>query len=286
MNAPLVDELQAALVELEPRFKALRGATGALQHALKLAAEERPEALLLQKSLVRLKQSALPIDSPALVRAVAALEAETDRALDALALDFAYDLRVAFEWRGLEVGGRPPTLVVDPLVLQLDVPGRRAQWLYGREALTRTLPLATSTILKAYDQQHKAIAERRIDVGAFLEELHRAWRELLDQRSRRPAGNRLNLVETYSKLVLNRQSARFWNAPSRATFKDYERPLFVRDLVSAQEAPALTADGRRLRLRLGVATKSQADNPTRSIWLPHAPLDGEYYSDVTFEEWE
>jgi hypothetical protein len=37
-------------------------------------------------------------------------------------------------------------------------------------------------------------------------------------------------------------------------------------------------------MRLGVATKSQAENPSRSIWLPSGPLDGEYYADVTFEE--
>ncbi|MEZ4682813.1 MAG: hypothetical protein R2932_52260 [Caldilineaceae bacterium] len=37
-------------------------------------------------------------------------------------------------------------------------------------------------------------------------------------------------------------------------------------------------------MRLGVATKSQADSATRSIWLPQAGLDGEYYANVAFEE--
>jgi hypothetical protein len=56
----------------------------------------------------------------------------------------------------------------------------------------------------------------------------------------------------------------------------------VRDLVLAQAAPTVEADGKTLHLRLGVATKSQADSPMRSIWLPQSALDGEYYSDLTF----
>ena len=90
----------------------------------------------------------------------------------------------------------------------------------------------------------------------------------------------INLIEVYSKLVLNRQTTRFWNAPSRSTFKDYERALFVRDLVLAQNAPAL----ENTSLRLGVATKSQAESASRSLWLPSSALDGEYYADITFLE--
>jgi hypothetical protein len=52
--------------------------------------------------------------------------------------------------------------------------------------------------------------------------------------------------------------------------------------VLAQTAPTVEADGEMLHLRLGVATKSQADSPMRSIWLPQSALDGEYYSDLTF----
>jgi hypothetical protein len=42
-------------------------------------------------------------------------------------------------------------------------------------------------------------------------------------------------------------------------------------------------DGQGRQLRLGTATKSQADNAGRSIWLPSSALDGEYYADLTFE---
>ena len=106
---------------------------------------------------------------------------------------------------------------------------------------------------------------------------------MLETRARKPQGGRINIIETYSKLVLNRQSARFWNAPSRSTFRDYPRALFVRDLVLAGRSPTITVDGARQRLFLGVATKSQAESASRSLWLPQGPFEGSYYSDVTFE---
>ena len=167
----------------------------------------------------------------------------------------------------------------------------RLQWLYGKEALTRPIPLSLSAIIKAFEGQKRAILERELDTEAFLRELHNTWKELLGGRNRRPQGGRINIIEVYSKLVLNRQSGRFWNAPSRSTFRDYPRPLFVRDLVLAQASPTITTNGTtnstvnsaRQRLLLGVATKSQAESTSRSLWLPQGPFDGSYYSDLTFE---
>jgi hypothetical protein len=284
MNSELIAQLQAAQQELDPQLKALNSASSALKSAINLARDERGEALTMQKALAKLQQSAAQVDSETMRAATNSFEAETQRALDALAFEFARDLRQSFEERGISLTGRPPTLVVEPFVLQMDTGARKAQWFYGKEALTRPLPLSLSAIMKAYDQQRRAIGERQIDVDGFLGELYRAWNELLQTRTRRPTGGRIPIIETYSKLVLNRQSARFWNQPSRSVFKDYERAFFVRDLVLAQASPTLNVDGTRQHLRLGVATKSQADNPSRSLWLPRGALDGEYYSDLTFEE--
>lgn len=287
MHAELLQQLQAAQKELDPRFRALRNAVGALTQAGKLAAQEQVDALAMQKALVKLQAANADVANETLQAATTAFAAATQAGLDALAFAFAHDLKAAFERRGQAVEGRPPTLVVGQLVLNIDIAARKAQWLYGKEALTRPIPLSINAILQAYDQQRKLIVERSIDVNGFLGELHKAWQGLFDERvqesGRKPTGNRLNVVETYSKLVLNRQSARFWNTPSRSTFKDYERPLFVRDLVLAQTAPTVAVNGQTHRLRLGVATKSAADSASRSIWLPNGPLDGEYYSDITFE---
>jgi hypothetical protein len=286
MNEELLQQLQATQKKLEPQFRALRNANSALRQALQLVSQEKADALPMQKALVKLEQALSEaedqdLQSEQLRAATASFAAETGHALDALAYEFARDLKETFEARGESVEGRPPTLVVDPLVLQIDINARKAQWFYGKEALTRPLTLSLGAIVSAYDQQRKQIVARTIDTDGFMRELYNAWNGLLQEKSRR----RVNIVETYSKLVLNRQSARFWNAPSRSTFKDYERPFFVRDLVLARDTdPTVDVDGQRLRLRLAVATKNQAESATRSIWIPTSALDGEYYSEVTFEE--
>ncbi|MEZ4860898.1 MAG: hypothetical protein R3C14_06305 [Caldilineaceae bacterium] len=287
MNNELREQLQAAQKELDPQFKALRSAIGALNQAVKLAGEEKLDALAMQKASVKLAQAQATVENTALQEATAAFTASTQQALDALAFEFARDLKETFERRGQTVEGRPPTLVLGDLVLNIDVAARKAQWLYGKEALTKPIALSINTIVKAYDTQRRAIVERTIDGPAFLAELYNAWKMLFDERTaasgRKPAGNRINVVDVYSKMVLNRQSARFWNAPSRSTFKDYERALFIRDLVLVHSSPTVTVDATTYRLRLGGATKSQAESSSRSIWLPHSALDGEYYADVTFE---
>ena len=284
----LLTQLNAAQQDIEPDFKALRQALAALKRASKLAAEERLDAIAMQKALTKLQDADALVDRAALHQATNAFAQTTQQALDALAFDFARDLKASFEARGLTVEGRPPTLVVGELTLHIDSAARKAQWFYGREALTRPLPLSLHAILRAYDQQYKAIIKREVDVQGFVRELYDAWSQLIAERPRRPAGGRINIIEVYSRVVLNRQPKRFWNAPSRKTFKDYERPFFVRDMVLAHAAePVLDDQGRAWRMRLGVATKNQASNPQRSVWLPHSgPLEGDYYADITFEEAE
>jgi hypothetical protein len=284
MNQEVVTQLQSAQQLLEPQFKSLREASSALKRALKLASEERPDALPMYKALVKLEQAAQRLDNGQLRTATEAFRAETHKALEALSFEFAKDLKESFAAQGITVGGRPPTLIIEELVLNIDIAARKAQWFYGKEALTRPLSLSLSAIIKAFEQQKREVQGRATDPQAFLAELYQTWAGELASRSRQPRGGRLNLVETYSKMTLNRQSARFWNAPSRSTFKDYPRPHFVRDLALAQASPTVTVEGQRYRLLLGVATKSQAEQASRSVWVPSGPLEGAYYSDLTFEE--
>lgn len=282
MNPALLSQLQTAQSSLEPQYHALHSAVAALKRAAALANEETLDAIAMHKHLVKLQEAAAALGDPTLDSAVAAFAEQTQHGLDALAFEFARDLKHVFERRGQEVHGRPPTLVVDSLALHIDMGARKAQWFYGKEALTSPIPLSINAIVKAYDQQTKSIVQRSIDVPAFVAELYQAWQDQLAKRQKAPAGKRINIVEVYSQVTLNRQSPRFWNSPARSTFKDYERAHFVRDLVLAQAAPTVQADGKTQHLRLGVATKSQADNPMRSIWPPQSALDGEYYSDLTF----
>lgn len=281
----LLTQLQAAEAELAPQLKALRAVMGALKTATTLADEEQADALPMHKALLKLEEAATQVDSEAFKAAVSAFAATTQTALDNLAFDFAKDLRDEFARRGETVQGRPPTLTVGLLTFQLDMAARKGQWLYGKEPLTRPIPLSLSGIVKAYDQQVKQIVRRTIDSEVFLPELYKAWQDCLNKRKNRPTGGRINLIEVYSQLTLNRQNPRFWNAPSRSTFKDYERAHFVRDLALLQEAgdTVLSVNGEERRLRLGVATKSQTEQASRSIWLPENAADGQYYSDIIFD---
>lgn len=288
MNTELLEQLKAAQQELDPKFKALSAATGALRQAVALASEDKADALAMQKVLAKLSDASKRLENEKFQAGSNAFAAATQAALDELAYAFAHDLKATFEQRGQTVEGRPPTLVVGDLVLNIDIGARKAQWLYGKEALTRPIPLSINAIVQAYEAQRKTILQRTIDIPAFLGELYKAWQDLLEEREpkagrRSSSSNRTGIVETYSKLVLNRQSPRFWNAPSRSTFKDYERPLFVRDLVLSQAAPTVNVNEQSYRLRLGGATKSQADSASRSVWLPSSALDGDYYGDVMFE---
>ena len=282
MNPELLTQLQTAQSTLEPQYHVLHTATSVLKRAIALAGDETLDAIAMHKLLARLEEAAAPLDEPSVRTAVAAFAAQTQHGLDALAFEFARDLREVFEHRGQTVQGRPPTLVVDSLTLQIDMAARKAQWLYGKEALTKPIPLSLNAIVKAYDQQNKSIVQRSIDLPTFMAELYQAWQELLAKRQKAPAGKRINIVEMYSQVTLNRQTPRFWNSPARSNFKDYERAHFVRDLVLAHAAPTITVNGATQHLRLGVATKSQADSSARSIWIPQSALDGEYYSDMTF----
>ncbi|MCP4357967.1 MAG: hypothetical protein GY796_08130 [Chloroflexi bacterium] len=268
-------QLLTSQAELEPQFKALRTTMSALRTALRLANEETADALPMHKALTKLETAAAEVESETLDTAVATFAAATQTALDNLAFEFAQDLRLEFAKRGETVDGRPPTLTIGILTFRIEMAARKGQWLYGKEALTKPIPLSLTGILKAYDRQVKRIINRELAAN-FRPDLQKAWQDCLDKRKSRPGGGRINLVEVYSKLTLNRQSARFWNQPSRSTFKDYERVLFVRDLVLAQ------AQGET-PFRLGVATKSQAEQASRSIWIPKTAVNGVYYSDITFD---
>jgi len=281
----VLSELQTAQMELDPQFRALRQAMGSLRTAIRLASEDKADALPMQRALIKLETAALAVENETLDSAVSTFAAATQTALNNLAFEFAGDLREAFEARGETVEGRPPVLTVGILIFNIDIAGRKGQWFYGKEALTRPIPLSLNGILKAYDRQVKRIVNRTINSKELLEDLNSAWHDCLAKRKSRPANGRINIVETYSQLTLNRQSKRFWNAPSRRTFKDYDRALFVRDLVILQEqdAASLSVDEKERRLRLGVATKSQAEQASRSIWLPEKGTDGQYYSDIKFD---
>ena len=273
--------LETAQTELEPQFAALRATMGALKPAIRLSKDEKADALPMQKALLKLEtavvdmQNETIIDTANLETAVSALATVTNAALNDLAFDFAKDLRDEFTKQGVTMDGRPPTLTVGMLTFKMDIASRKGQWLYGQETLTSPLPLSRYRIFQTYKQQVKRIAERELS-DDFLPKLQVAWQKVMDARKTRPRGGRVNLIEVYSQLTMDMQKVNFWNQPSRRTFQDYPREFFARDL-------ALVREQGNAPFRLGVATKSLAEKASRSIWVPKTAVDGDYYSDITFD---
>ena len=112
--------------------------------------------------------------------AVTAFATATQTALDNLAFDFAKDLREEFAKRGEEVGGRPPTLTVGMLTFSINIAARKGQWLYGKEPLTKPIPLSLTGILKAYDRQVKRIVNRKLE-DSFVPDLQKGLARLFGE---------------------------------------------------------------------------------------------------------
>ncbi|MEZ4613642.1 MAG: hypothetical protein R2838_25945 [Caldilineaceae bacterium] len=79
----------------------------------------------MQKALAKLQQAAELLDDATLHSAVRTF-ADATQAARLLGFAFAHDLRDAFAARDITVDGRPPTLVIGDLVLQIDIGARKA----------------------------------------------------------------------------------------------------------------------------------------------------------------
>ncbi|MEZ4630660.1 MAG: hypothetical protein R2880_08130 [Deinococcales bacterium] len=280
----LIEALSLVQQRFEPEFKGLKSLTAALAQAKKLASQDKLDASAMQKALVKFEQGAQPFEDEGLKEALNLFKAKTEELLEALAFDFAKDLKDSFQAKGIEIEGRPPSLVVGELLLEINMASRKALWFYGKEPLSRPLALSLSSISQAYEAARKLVLERKLTPPTFSQELFQVYNQELAKRSRRPTGGRLPILEIYSQMVLARQSSRFWNTPSRATFVDYPRVLFVRDLVLSQGHRQVSHEGSHQLWHLHGATKSQAESASRSLWLPSSALEGAYYADISFEE--
>ena len=90
----------------------------------------------------------------------------------------------------------------------------------------------------------------------------------------------MGIIDCYYELVLLRQSRSFNSSPSKRNFTDYTRAQFVHDL--DRFGSQLRHQGQRLILH--TATKTQAESPSRSLWVISGtgPHDGQYVADLEF----
>ncbi|MCC6627311.1 MAG: hypothetical protein IT340_07905 [Chloroflexi bacterium] len=270
LREEVVDPLAPAL---RREARALTGLVAALRAALTALQAEPVDVIRLGRSVaalraVRTPDTALGALLPALDQALA----EGERHLGD---EFGVGLRQAVAATGLELGGRPPRFEIGRFEIVANFVSRKATISYGKEELSRTVPLSVEAVMRAYQAAAKTIAGRNEDPDRWMAQLQEAYNRARSHRStaeQRP-GTRANIIACLFELVLLRQGRGFRSAPSKHAFVDYSRAQFAYDF-------AALADRRRVIAH--VATKSQADSAERSLWLVEGagPHDGAYIADI------
>jgi len=265
--------------ELRREVKALSGVAAALREALTALRAEPVDVVRLGRSMPSLRDATRDPDLAALLPS---LESELEEAQRALGDTFGYALRGALAAQGIELGGRPPRFSIGRFELAADFVGQTAALSYGKHLLARRVPLSLEAVLKAYQREAAAVTGRAEDGARWMGQFYEAWESARARRDR--SDQRANVVECYFELVLLRQSRAFRTAPTKGAFTEYSRAQFAYDLYEFGQNQQRVHKGWRMQAH--GATKSQTDNPERSLWIVdgHGPHDGRYIGDIVFSQ--
>jgi hypothetical protein len=208
------------------------------------------------------------------------LVSELEQAQARLGDEFGAALRDRLAEMGIQIGGRPPRFEVGRFEIVADFVSRIASISYGKIPVAPKVKLSLDTLIKAYQFEVKAVEERNEDGQRWVEIFCRAWENARRKSERNSV--RANIVDCYYELVLLRQSRTFNNFPSKRSFVDYGRAQFAYDLDLFTRQQRLSYQG--LQAMTHTATKSQAESPSRSIWIVEGsgPHDGRYVADIEF----
>ncbi len=273
------DAVDPLLPELRREAKALTTTVVALKDALVALRGETVDVIRLGKAYSSLDSR--KIQDTALRALLPSLAQELDLAQRALGDTFGLALRHALAAQGVELNGRPPRFEIGRFDLVANFVSRTATLSYGKELLSKRVPLSVEAVLAVYQREAKLIGERNESGARWIEQLYEAWETV--RRKRGITDNRVNIVECYLELVLLRQSKTFRSAPSRHDFSDYSRAQFAYDFYEFTSLHPVTY--KDLRAFGSVSTKSYTDNVERSFWIVNgdSPHAGSYVSDVKFE---
>ena len=280
---PLLPDLRREAKTLAALVTALRDALAALRgetvDVVKLG--HAYQALQTGAQRARLQDGTLDALMPDLLQ-------ELQQAQRTLGETFGQALRHAVAELGIEIGGRPPRFEIGRFDIEADFVNRTAAISYGKNLLSRRVPLSVEAVIKAYQRETKAIMGRNEDGARWIEQFYTAWQSALRRREAagRPSGERANIVDCYYELVLLRQGRTFRSAPSKQTFVDYTRAQFAYDFFEFANRERRAYQG--LRVFAHTATKSQADSADKSIWIVEGtgPHDGRFVADVVFSRGE
>lgn len=256
---------------------------GTLDSALKdaLAALRADSVDVIKLGRARSALQSSKVQDAALAELLPQLDHELEQAQRMLGDTFGVALRNAMAEQGIELGGRPPRFEIGRFELVADFVSRTASLSYGKNLITKRVPLSVEAVIRTYGRESKLITGRNEDGARWMEQLYTAWETA--RRKRMITEPRVSIIDCFYELALLRQSRAFRSAPTKNSFVEYTRPQFAYDFYTfTSEQPVLHNGLRAFGL---VATKSQADNAERSIWIvegdtPHA---GRYIADVKFD---
>jgi hypothetical protein len=277
LKEEMIDPL---LPDLRREAKTLTSLAGALKDAAAALRGDSVDVIKLGHAYAAL--GAAKIQDPSLTSLLPELDRELEQAQHALGDTFGHALRTALAEQGIAIGGRPPRFEVGRFEIVANFVSRSASISYGKDVIVKRVPLSVEAVIKAYAREAKAIVGRNEDGARWIEQFYQAWENAW--RRRGTADNRANIVDCYLELLLLRQPKSFRSAPGKSSFVDYSRAQFAYDFF--QFAHAQPRHYKGMKIFGHGATKSQAENPEKSIWIvegdsPHA---GRYIADVVFDK--
>src|SRR6266545_867555 len=266
--------------DLRREVKTLAGLNGALKDAVAALRAESVDVVKLGHAYAALQGAR--VSDEALASLLPAIDQELQQAQHALGDTFGLALRHALAEQGIELGGRPPRFEIGRFEIVANFVSRGASISYGKELVLKRVPLSVEALIRAYQREVKAIAGRNEDGPRWIAQFYDAWETA--RRRRGTSDNRANIVDCYFEMVLLRQPKVFRSAPGKSSFVDYSRAQFAYDFFEFASTQRLAYKGKKV-FGHG-ATKSQTENPDRSIWIVEgeSPHEGRYVADVVFDK--
>ncbi|MCZ2074090.1 MAG: hypothetical protein LC130_03710 [Bryobacterales bacterium] len=264
------------LADLRRESKLLATIIGALRDTMATLTSDVTDVVRLDRAVQVLKSARLPDER--LTAMLPALGEALDTAQEQLSFEFGASLRDRLAALGLNLGGRPPQFQVGRFEITVSFLSRTAALHYGKIAVATGVKLSLDTLIKVYQEAARNIEGRDEDGQRWIDQLYTAWQ--IARRKSEKGAARVSIVDCYYELVLLRQSRSFNSSPSKRSFTDYTRAQFVHDL--DQFTQRFSHQGQRVALH--TATKTQAENANRSLWVitGAGPHDGQYVADLEF----
>ena len=270
------DVIDPLLPDLRRELKVVTTIIGALKDTAVALGGEPVDVVKLDKGIALLRMS----NQQNIVDVLPELESESELAQRVLGDEFGQKLRYALIEQGVNIGGRAPKFEIGRFELEANIAKRFIVLRYGKDIVVPRAPITIDAAMKAYQSASKLIIGRNQDGAAWIAQFYEAYQNV--RRKRDVDNSRINIVDCYIEFVFLNQGRNFFSEPSKRTFRDYSRAEFNYDFYEFIDRQHLMHNGQSVKAHS--ATKSQTDNPTKSMWIVEGdtPYDGRYIADI---EW-